>query len=62
MFNWLKNLFCRPCEQSYSVVHLIYEFSFDEPQNGNLVVKPKRKYVKSGKYVGKNKKAKKGKK
>ena len=60
MFNWLKKWFCKPCEQSYSVVQIVCDFTYDEPKNGVVFVKPKRKYVKSGKYIGKNKKRKKG--
>lgn len=47
MFNWLKKIFTK--KQEYVVVNLIYEIELGE-------VKPKRKYVKSGKYVKKNKK------
>ena len=62
MFNWLKNLFNK--KQKCVVGTLIYEvelrFVEKEPK------KQKRKYVRSGKYIGKfkskNKKVKKGKK
>lgn len=58
MFNWLKKLFVRQEEQSYVIFHIIY---VDEPDENP--VKQKRKYVRSGKYVGKFKsKNKKGKK
>lgn len=54
MFNWLKKMFVRQEEQSYVVFHIIY---VDEPDE--KPVRQKRKYVRSGKYVGKNKKGKK---
>ena len=54
MFNWIKNLFCRPQEQYCSVFHIVYEIEKEEP----VCVKPKRKYTKRGK----NKIKKKGKK
>lgn len=57
MFNWLKKIFTK--KQECVVGTLIYEIELRE-------VKPKRKYVKSGKYIGKfkskNKKVKKGRK
>lgn len=45
MFNWIKNLFCRPEEQSFNVVHIVYELKTEEPI-GYDVIKPKRKYTK----------------
>lgn len=80
MFNWIKNLFCKPREQDISFVHIIYELQPEVPDGFKVVPvkrkykkkkkkakvpvvisveKKKRKYVKSGKYVGKNKKNKK---
>jgi len=47
MFNWLKNLFKK--KQECVIGTIIYEIELRE-------VKPKRKYVKSGKYIKKNKK------
>lgn len=47
MFNWLKKIFTK--KQKCVVGTLIYEIELRE-------VKPKRKYVKSGKYIKKNKK------
>lgn len=47
MFNWLKKIFTK--KQEYVLGTLIYEIELRE-------VKPKRKYVKSGKYIKKNKK------
>jgi hypothetical protein len=49
MFNWLKRLFCKPQCQCYTFVEVLYDV---EPWYKTQ----KRKYVKSGKYVGKNKK------
>lgn len=58
MFNWLKKLFVKPKEQGYIVLHVIHIVEPDENP-----VKQKRKYVRSGKYVGKFKsKNKEGKK
>lgn len=55
MFNWLKNLFNK--KQKCVLGTLIYQVEL------NLVEKkPKRKYVKSGKYIGKFKSKKKNKK
>ena len=47
MFNWLKKIFTK--KQEYVVGTLVYEIELRE-------VNPKRKYVKSGKYIKKNKK------
>ena len=49
MFNWLKRLFCNPRCQCYTLIEVLYDV---EPWYKTQ----KRKYVKSGKYVGKNKK------
>lgn len=54
MFSWLKKLFVKPEEQGCIVFHVIHIIEPDEEP-----VKQKRKYVRSGKYVGKNKKGKK---
>lgn len=45
MFNWIKNLFCKPCEQDISFVHIIYELQPEVP-DGFKVVPVKRKYKK----------------
>lgn len=52
MFNWLKKLFCKPQNQSYTIIEVLFEaVPLEKPQ--------KRKCVKSGKYVCVNKKGKK---
>ena len=53
MFNWIKNLFCRPCEQYYSVVHIIYEVEPEEekekPMDGFFVIDKKQRTKKKKK-------------
>lgn len=49
MFKWIKNLFCKPCEQYYSVVHIVYEFEKEEPEKSYYVLKPRKKNKKKGK-------------
>lgn len=58
MFKCIKNLFCKPQEQYFSFIHIIYEISPDVP-SGFEVVKPKRKYTKRKKIKIKTKKGRK---
>lgn len=60
MFNWIKKWFCKPSEQQITFIHIIYELEDDIGGIGGVEMeKPKRKYVRSGKYIGKNNKSKK---
>ena len=45
MFKWLKKWFCKPQEQTYSFIHILYEIEGDE--DGKVYIKKARKPVRA---------------